>query len=647
MKNIVSIIYNRSLRRRATVLALAATLVMGACTKDQEGLVTLRVNTENYLGLGKTYVDDNLYTCWSHGDAVRINGNNYQIVITTVNDQTSCYIDGVTASNNGYWSVYPASIASASTSFSNHTVSGLTLPSEQVYATDDQGRQMVPTVMTAYLGSRSGTIAYHNACIALKIELTNNYSRPLQLGEVTVSDDLAPLNGSFSITQADGTQPALSWTGGTVSDENRQLLLDFGTNGLPLAVNQTVSLFIILPPTDAYDGNKFTIEVMAMDAEDIAQNNAVTVYEFSHTQSSTASGEFERNQLAPINISLDEPHTMVLKGLGTQADPYKIYTDDDLQSMQNLVAKGYDPIGDGLPFASAYYQLMNDINNVTMAGPIGTATNNFTGHFDGSLHTIGNATLSMGLFGYISQGATISDLTVNGAIVNMSGATAGGAICARADKSVIDHCQVTGMLTFTNVESSAAVFMGGIVGDAVANTRDNSYIRNCHDGAAMTVTGTTGHRVGGIAGRLQNSSIYNSYTMMNTATGTTNVISATNAYVGGIVGRMDGDSYVVNCYFGLYDNISSSAGRTADICGDLGSKAQIFQCYYRDKVFATGSFDADNLQGLYPYDPSGSTYLYEVDGTHVGTLLNATASSLSMRPWTVPTSSSVGPWLSW
>lgn len=642
MKKIENRHKNSRLMRRVATMVMAGVMLLGACTKDEDGIVTLKVNTENYRGVGKAYVDDDLYTCWSDGDAVRINGVEKSIVINTVNNQTTCYIDEVEASATGYWSIFPSSIAS-SASYSNGTISGVSLPETQVYTVVD-GKQMVPTVMTAYLGSSTGTISYHNACIALRLTLTNNYSRNLLLSEVKVSDDLAPLNGTFRITGANGSTPALVYDG-TVADANKSVTLSFGESGLSLNSESSVTVFVILPPTSDYADNKFTIGVTATDGA--SSTDAVTVYEFSHTQSSSASGAFARNTLAPINISLDDPHTMVLKGLGTQTNPYKIYTADDLQSMQNLVAMGYEPIGEGEPFASAYYQLMNNISlTAALSGPIGTATNNFTGHFVGQNHTLTNLTTTMGLFGYVSEGATIEDLKVNGATVSMTGITAGGVICARATQSVIDHCQVTGTVSFTDMPTTAA-YIGGIVGDAMAVTEGNTMVRNCHNGATMTVSGATAaHRVGGIAGHLLNSAIYNSYTMLNTSTSTNYVISAENAYVGGIVGRMDGDAHVINCYYGLYDNISGTMGQYADLCGEIGSDAKIYQCYYRDKVFAIGTYDTDNQQA-YPY--YGQNYQIESTGSHVGTLLNATVTSLgtgaSLDSWTVPNSTSAAPTL--
>ena len=244
MKRIKNIHKEGRLLRLAMAAMVGGSVLLGACTKEEDGNVTLRVNTEHYRGVGKAFVDEQLFTCWSNNDAVQINGTEKTIVINTVGNETTCYINGVTPADS-YWSIFPSSIATNAT-YSNGTIEGLTLPATQSYTVVD-GKQMVPTVMTAYLGSRTGTISYHNACIALMITLHNNYSKTLLLNTVEVSDDQAPLNGAFRITGADGQTPALQWAGGTVAEANKRLTMDFGTQGLRLPVAGQVTFFVILP----------------------------------------------------------------------------------------------------------------------------------------------------------------------------------------------------------------------------------------------------------------------------------------------------------------------------------------------------------------------------------------------------------------
>ena len=624
------------------VTVMIATLV-ASCTKDSERQISLRVDLESFRNANKSYIDSEGYSCWSNGDAVRINGANKNIVIA--NNQ--CRIYDVTYSEIGYTAIYPASIATNS-SMSGYAISGLELPSIQQYSTDNQGRQMVPTVMAAHLDTPTGTINFYNACIALKITLVNNYARTLRLGSVTVSDDLAPLCGSFEITSMANGEPSLSYTGSTVSDLNRSVTLQLPQNGITLASNAMTTVYITLPPTAGYANNKFTIEVTAFDEEDITNGDAVTVYEFTHTQSTQGNGAIARNLMAPINIQLDEPHTLVLRGTGSENNPYRIYSVEDLRSMQHLVNAGHIPIGNGVPFASAHYLLMNDIAIGTTASnslqPIGTPENNFIGHFDGNSHTLSGIYAAVGVFGYISQGASITNLTVSNATIDMTETPVGGIICAHADKSVIDHCRITGTASFVNIPSSAT-YMGGIVGEAAALTTSNSTITNCHCAATITLqTGNDAHRLGGIAGHLLNSSVCNCYTQVNTSSTTFTIGSA---YVGGIVGRSDGASNIVNCYYGLNHSIVGTASHFGDLCAEISKTTHITYCYYSKKIHVIGIPSEEFITNVYPYDLMGGNAQYTVHSEHIGTLLNNTASTLHYASWTEPSSNTEAPQLSY
>ena len=620
------------------VTVMLATLVAG-CTKENERQISLKVNLESYRSASKNYIDSEGYSCWSNGDEVRINGVNNNVIIA--NNQ--CRIYNVTYSEDGYTALYPASIGTNSI-MSGTTVTGLELPSIQQYSTDDQGWQMVPTVMAAHLGTPTGTINFYNACIALKITLVNNYARTLRLGSVKVSDDLAPLCGTFEITGLANGEPSLNYTGGTIESSNRQVTLQLPQNGITLATNAMTTLYVVLPPTASYTNNKFTIEVTAFDEEDITSGETVTVYEFAHTQSAQGNGAIARNLMAPMNIQLNEPHTMVLKGTGSENNPYQIKTVDDLRSMQHLIDAGHIPIGNGEPFASAYYLLMNDITVGATASnslqPIGTTENNFTGHFDGDGHTLTGIYAATGIFGYISQGASITNLTVNNATIDMTSTPVGGVICAHADKSVIDHCRVTGAATFVNIPSTAT-YMGGIVGEATALTTSNSTVTNCHCAATIALqTGGDAHRLGGIAGHLRNSTVGNCYTQVNTSTATFTIGSA---YAGGIVGRCDGGSNIVNCYYGLNHSIVGSDTHFGDICAEISKTTHITYCYYSHRIHAIGTPTEEYLQNVYVYDGNAQ---YTVNRAHIGGLLNSTASTLHYDTWTVPSSNTEAPQLS-
>ena len=637
---------NKTIIRNPLCAVTAAVLlsILTGCGKDNDGLVSLEITADRYAGSGKVIIDSDRYTCWSHDDAVHVNGDTKTISISG----NTCRISDV-AQNSSYTAFFPAGLATESTSTSGNLIANLHLSATQTYATDNDGRQKVPAVMAAYLSASTGSLNFHNACIAMKLNLCNNYSRTLRIGSVTVSDNQAPLSGSFNITGVTDNTPSLVYTGTTVSADDRCVTLQIN-EGITLQSGDNATLYVILPPTDGYNGNKFTIQVTANDEADILSGQAVTVYEFSHTQSDNASGVFPRNTMVPVNINLDEPHTMVLKGIGTTNNPYKIYTSLDLRSMQHLVNNGYIPIGNGQPFASACYRLMDNIDDIATASdmlqPIGTAANNFTGHFDGANHTLTGIYTQTGLFGYVCN-ATIANLVVNNATVDMTNSSVAGVVCAHADRSVIDSCRVMGSINFVNLPARAA-YMGGIVGEAVAQTNDNSYVQNCHCGATVTLSsGNPPHRVGGIVGHLLNSYVLNSYTKVFDNASTNPVMTVGNAYAGGIAGRCDGGSYIVNCYFGIHDSFNGAEGHTADLCGEISSTTHITHCFYLNRIHAIGTPSGDNINSVYSFGLVDGTSQYTHNGQHISTLLNATAATMSLMGWQSQSSPSVAPELAY
>lgn len=621
------------MKRSYLITIILAMCAMAGCSKEED-FVSLNVNTTPYQSGSKTYIDSENYSCWNNGDQVRINNVTRSIVIN--DDRTNCKLNDIPYNANGYVAFYPASMATDATTLNSSIISNLILPSVQTYATDPMGNQQVPTIMAAYLSSGTGHIRFKNACVALKVNVTNNYSLPLSIGAVTVSDNQAPLSGSFNITGLTDEAPRLIYNSIASDNDSRSVTLAVN-NQLQLSVGASATLFVVIPPTQDYSGNKFTIKVAASPVSD--EPNTI-VYEFSHQQSNEASGCFERNTMVPININLADPaHTMVLNGKGTQVLPYLISTIQDLQSMQQLVAKDYQPMGSAVAFSNAWYSLQNDINASGAAlSPIGTAHSNFTGHFNGNNHTISNLTVTSGLFGYVSHNAVIFDLTVNGAAIDANGQSSAGVICAHAVRSTINHCRILGNVTFTNLPTSAS-YIGGIVGDMVAETTSNGMIQNCHCGASITLANAyESTRLGGIAGHLLNSILRNCYTRLNTTSNSTYVLSASNAIIGGIVGRTDASSQVSNCYLGIYDQINGTDQHMADICGDNSTSTLINHCYYPHKLVATGPSDGNLIQGNAKMNLN-----YIVNGPHLGMLLNNYSDQNQLMTWTTPTSSTQSP----
>lgn len=176
--------------------------------------------------------------------------------------------------------------------------------------------------------------------------------------------------------------------------------------------------------------------------------------------------------------------------------------------------------------------------------PIGTSTSKFMGTFDGrgneikNLYIMVNINSAIGLFAYI-EGAEIKNCGVTGGVVNNSIYSDGSA--------------------------------GGIVGDAIA-----SKISNCHS----YVTIKAGWTIGGIVGRIQNTTIEYSYNIGE-------IINNRGGYIGGIVGEIDKSNSIINkCYnlgiikvYIIDDNVVSIGGVVGYISNYNSYNNVVKECY--------------------------------------------------------------------
>ena len=272
-------------------------------------------------------------------------------------------------------------------------------------------------------------------------------------------------------------------------------------------------------------------------------------------------------------------------GNGTESDPYRVYTADDLTGV----------------YHKGYYKLMNDIDltswinaNSPVEGwvAIGREGSEMT-QFDGDGHQItglwANTTRDyMGLFSMFNNG-TIKNLTVVTAPgKKVKGGNYTGILIGRNTNGTITDCDVVGdvegtvnvgglagstinnqlsNLSFNGTVSSstASAFVGGLIGSSTGDV-----INRCRTEAAITTTGSSAN-IGGIAG-LSQSTIAQCYTSGTlTANGET-------AHVGGISGTNQLDGVISNCYSSASLSSSYSAGgiasynySTIDKCLSIGN----------------------------------------------------------------------------
>ena len=199
-------------------------------------------------------------------------------------------------------------------------------------------------------------------------------------------------------------------------------------------------------------------------------------------------------------------------GNGTPAEPCQISNVSDWNDLMKTSSDW-----------NKYFIMTADINLQSVPlTPVGNATTNFTGVFNGDGYIVSNAIINMagssyvGLFGRVAAAGRISNLGVED--INITGGTYVGGLVGR-HHGIITECYVTGKV----VGSSS--YVGGMVGGNYGSIID------CY--SMDTVDG--GDYVGGLVG--SNSSAASDF---NTCY-STGLVTGSGTNVGGLVGYNYGD----------------------------------------------------------------------------------------------------------
>lgn len=253
--------------------------------------------------------------------------------------------------------------------------------------------------------------------------------------------------------------------------------------------------------------------------------------------------------------------TVGYPGKGTEADPYRIYTAEDLQGASN---KGY-------------YKLMNDIDltswineNSPTEGWVSIGRNSGEAtYINGDGHKVTGLWINTtqdytGLFSNFSAGI-IKNLTVEVASgKKVKGGDYTGILIGRNANGQLLNCTVKG-----DVEGTTHV--GGVTGYSENNTISAiAYSGNVS-------SNTTNAFVGGMIGMMEGGSISNSYADSHV------FASGANAYVGGFIGYNNGK---VTSSYSIGE--VTATGDDAYTGGLVGySKNSISNCYSTSKVSGT------------------------------------------------------------
>lgn len=158
------------MRKSISILAIVAALFMVfSCQK--ESTTVLRATINQYNGNdGKAYLADGDYVNWHVGDQLLVNG--HDATVTGSDSPFTVVVEGLEENTQTFYAVYPKA---------NSTMSGnsatVTIPAEQTYTTDGQGRQIINAPMAAkQVKAANGvtTLMFYNLASLFEIELPTN-----------------------------------------------------------------------------------------------------------------------------------------------------------------------------------------------------------------------------------------------------------------------------------------------------------------------------------------------------------------------------------------------------------------------------------------------------------------------------------------
>ena len=247
----------------------------------------------------------------------------------------------------------------------------------------------------------------------------------------------------------------------------------------------------------------------------------------------------------------------------TDGDGLKeIRTLADLNSVRNGLTDSYELMNDldfSDPDATGYNEawdgeVQTPKGNSAGAGfpPIGDASTEFRGTFEGNGHVIknlyvnavGSSTVRAGLFGH-ARGATIRNLGLIGEHMSVKARSTGsgeawvGGLVSNFDGSggTVRNCYATGAVSATSTTGQA--YAGGLVGRFSADE-----IKNCYATGEVSASATSGILfAGGLVGWTQGGAIRHCY-----ATGNLTVTSSGNKLAGGLIGRHAGSTTIESIY---------------------------------------------------------------------------------------------------
>lgn len=285
-------------------------------------------------------------------------------------------------------------------------------------------------------------------------------------------------------------------------------------------------------------------------------------------------------------------------GSGTEDDPFRIYTAEDLQGASNR----------------GYYKLMNDVDlaswiseNNLVEGWVAIGRNSGEAtYIDGDGHRVTGLWIDSdddytGLFSNFSAGQ-LKNLTVEVADgKTVKGGNYVGILIGRNANGRIVNCSVKG-----SVEGNSCV--GGVAG-YVSGTQ----LQSVNYEGTVTATGGLAPTAGGIAGY----AVCSDFISCNAVPAITS--SGSNDCIGGLVGQATHGSYIEKCVTDNQIAVTGYNSRTGGLVGSLEDGGTVTTSLSKGAVSSTGDGDESYTGGLVGYAAGAISDSYSTAATTGGT----------------------------
>ena len=312
----------------------------------------------------------------------------------------------------------------------------------------------------------------------------------------------------------------------------------------------------------------------------------------------------------PVHFAIKSDVRTPLKGDGTSTSPYLISNAYDLESVAYYDSLGkYFALAEDISFdakdfdfGGGFYNVGNGV--VTIGSAESGFKGNFTGLYNGKIHSINGLMLSGnvlgGLFG-ATDGAAISDIVINNASV--TGLNFAGVVVGIAKNTVIKNVTVNNSTAMSSEFGSTA---GIIAGKAEGLTAENISINQSNASTTLNATSATVETAGGVAGIFSgelkdiqmNSVTVKAGTISGGAVGSSakaqleNVVldgKASAKIAGGMIGVLENpnNSFVKNCFIsGGVSGEKLAAGVIAEVGSNSTYIAKTEQALVESTVIA-------------------------------------------------------------